>query len=139
MRKFSLTIPIKPEPKQRPSFSRKRKKAYTPKKTKDYEEKISDYFLSHVKVERFDKDVPLVVNLIFGMPIPKSTSKKKAKVMLEGAIKHTKTPDIDNLQKAVLDALNGLAWEDDSQIVKVTAEKEYAVNPYVHLYVHEAI
>ena len=59
--------------------------------------------------------------------------------MLEGAIKPTKKPDIDNMQKAVLDALNGLAWDDDSQIVKVTAEKEYAVNPYVHLYVHEAI
>ena len=115
MRKFSLTIPIKPEPKQRPGFSRKRKKAYTPKKTKDYEEKISDYFLSHVKVERFDKDVPLVVNLIFGMPIPKSTSKKRVKVMLEGAIKPTKKPDIDNMQKAVLDAMPAV---EETQFVR---------------------
>ena len=138
MKHYSLTIPITPESKQRPGFT-KFGKAYTPKKTRDYEKKISDYFSSHLNVGTFNKDVPIVVNLIFGMPIPKSTSKKRVKVMLEGAIKPTKKPDIDNMQKAVLDALNGLAWEDDSQIVKVTAEKEYAVNPYVHLYVHEAI
>lgn len=135
---YSLTIPIRPEPKQRPGFT-KFGKAYTPTKTRDYEKKISDYFTSHSRAGMFEKDVPIVVNLIFGMPIPKSTSKSKAKVMIEGAVKHTKKPDIDNMQKAVLDALNGIAWEDDSQIVKVTAEKEYAVKPYVHLYVHEAL
>ena len=71
------------------------------------------------------------------MPIPKSTPKSRKAAMLEKIIQHTKKPDLDNLQKAVLDALNGTAWEDDSQIVRITAEKKYTDDPYVYLYMNE--
>lgn len=49
---------------------------------------------------------------------------KKAK---GSKLKHcTKRPDIDNLEKAVLDGLNGVAFVDDSQIIKSSTEKLFA-------------
>ena len=58
----------------------------------------------------------------FFFKIPKSwTKKQKAEAKW-----HIKKPDIDNLQKAVKDALNGIAYRDDSQVCKVMALKQYA-------------
>lgn len=34
-------------------------------------------------------------------------------------------PDLDNTTKAVLDSLNGVAWEDDSQVQRLVVEKSY--------------
>jgi len=41
-------------------------------------------------------DCPLEINIIYFLPIPKSSSKKKRAAMLNGDIKHVKRPDIDN-------------------------------------------
>ncbi|NDD52854.1 RusA family crossover junction endodeoxyribonuclease [bacterium] len=52
---------------------------------------------------------------------------KRPKSMKPGQVKPcTKKPDLDNLYKAVADALNGIAYIDDSQIIKVVASKEYS-------------
>lgn len=136
MKSLTVWFPIEPVPKQRPNFSRS-KKAYTPKKTREYEKKIADYFKTYPNRIKFEKDIPLAINLVFGMPIPKSASKSRKEAMFEGIIKHTKRPDVDNMAKAVLDALNGLAWEDDSQIVRLSVTKEYTRDPYVYFYMYE--
>ena len=57
------------------------------------------------------------VELIFTLPRPKSLPKK--------VTHHIKKPDIDNLCKAVLDAMNGIIYKDDSQVWKLTASKCY--------------
>lgn len=141
MKSLTIWFPIKPTPKGRPRFARYGKKrfvkAYTPKKTQEYEKKIADYFKEQPQSFKFEKDIPVAVNLVFGMPIPKSTPKSHKEAMIEGIIKHTKRGDVDNLAKAVLDSLNGLAWEDDSQIVRLSITKEYAREPYVYFYMHE--
>jgi len=65
----------------------------------------------------------LELNLIFCLPIPKSISKKKR------ADLHyvTKKPDVDNLAKAVMDAINNVGiWEDDSQIAVLRVSKIYS-------------
>lgn len=136
MKSLTVWFPIEPAPKGRPRFT-KFGKTYTPKKTQDYEKKIADYFRSHPQRFKFEKDIPVAVNLVFGMPIPKNTPKSRKDAMIEGIIKHTKRPDVDNMTKAVLDALNGLAWTDDSQIVRLTVTKEYTREPYVYLYMYE--
>lgn len=136
MRPFTIYFPFEPIPKARPRFTRFGK-AYTPKRTQDYEKAIADYFKENPDVPKFEKDIPIAVNLVFGMGVPKSIPKSRTAAMLEGIIKHTKRPDLDNLQKAVLDALNGIAWEDDSQIVRITAKKEYTEHPYIYLYMYE--
>lgn len=68
----------------------------------------------------------LELNLTFCMPIPKSISKKKREQL------HyvTKKPDIDNLAKAVMDAINQVGiWEDDSQVSRLVVGKIYSDEP----------
>ena len=136
MKKFTITIPITPVPKARPRFTRYGH-TYTPKKTADYEKAIAEYWRQATHNFKYDREQALIVNLVFGMPIPKSTSKSKAEQMAQGIIRHTKKPDADNLAKAVMDALNGVAGEDDSQVVRVSIFKKYAKEPYVYIYVHD--
>ncbi len=63
------------------------------------------------------------VDLIFWMPRPKRLMRQSDPV---GAINHDCKPDIDNLIKAVLDALtNDGWWRDDCQVSQVTASKMY--------------
>ena len=73
--------------------------------------------------------MPLYLDLTFFMPIPKSTSKPKRREMLTGRISHMKKPDIDNLQKFVLDCLNEIVIRDDSQVVEIRARKVYSMKP----------
>ena len=63
--------------------------------------------------------------------IPKSWSKRKHIAANMGDIRPTTKPDWDNIGKAVCDALNGLVWKDDSQIVHATTEKYYSDDPRV--------
>lgn len=136
MKKFSISIPISPVPKARPRFTRAGK-VYTPKKTADYEKAIAEYWEQATKGFKYDREQALRVNLGFGLPMPKNTPKYKRHMMQDGTIKPTKKPDVDNLAKAVMDALNGVAWADDSQVVRTTIFKEYAENPYIYIYIHD--
>ena len=136
VKKFNITIPITPVPKARPRFTRYGH-TYTPKKTADYEKAVAEYWRQATKGFQYDREQALIVNLVFGMPIPKSTSKSKTELMANGTIRPTKKPDVDNLAKAVMDALNGVAWVDDSQVVRVSIYKEYAKEPYVYIYIHD--
>ena len=141
MKKLTITIPITPTPWQRPKTRVVKGwvQHYEPAKTKNYEKAIADYYKQSSRGFKFDKDQAVIVNMVFGMPIPKSAPKVKQVNMCKGNIRHTKRPDVDNLVKAVLDALNGVAWEDDSQIVRLSASKEYSSEPYVYLYIHESV
>lgn len=49
----------------------------------------------------------------------------------------TKKPDIDNIAKSILDALNKLAYRDDTQVVTLHMEKHYAENPRVEVEIEE--
>lgn len=77
----------------------------------------------------------LRVDLVFYFPRPKGhfgTGKNAGKLKLSAPIWHTKKPDIDNLEKAVFDALSeksgiGL-WKDDTQVVESRSLKRFAVN-----------
>jgi len=121
-----------PVAKGRPKFTR-RGHAYTPKKTKDYEEAVRLAFMAQTSEQMpvYGKDTPLVVRATFAKSVPKSYTKKRREACLSGKVLPTVKADLDNYLKGVLDALNGLAWEDDSQIVMTVAEKIYAEEPYV--------
>jgi len=74
---------------------------------------------------------PLALNLHFGIRIPTSWSKRKKADAVSGFIRPTSRPDIDNYIKAVMDAVNGQAYHDDSQVVSLAASLSYTDSPYV--------
>ena len=57
--------------------------------------------------------------------------------MLNNAISPTKKPDIDNIAKIILDALNKLAFKDDNQITKLEIEKKYGTEEKISVKVEE--
>jgi len=69
----------------------------------------------------------IAVTLRFWCPIPTGLSKRKRE-SLDGQL-CLKKPDIDNYVKLVLDALNGIAWEDDNAVASIAASKGYSFEP----------
>ena len=65
-------------------------------------------------------DGPVLVTILFRFGRPKSHS-KAARI----DDNHKQKPDLDNLTKAVLDALNGICWADDSQVCQIRASKAW--------------
>jgi len=110
--------------KERPRVNTYTCTAYTPNNTKDYENLIKQYF--KIKYPRY---VPLEnrvsVKIMAYFKIPKSTTKKDKALIEEGKLSPTKKPDIDNIVKIILDALNKMAFKDDNQITKLEIEKAY--------------
>lgn len=135
---MDFTIYINPIAKGRVRFCRVGNyvKTYTPKKTKDYEQELALKCLPY-KPPLLPLTSALKVTLSFAMPIPKSFSKKKRQAILDGTLHHTKTPDCDNIIKGVLDSLNGIFFEDDKQIVSLSAQKFYNDTPFIRIQILE--
>ena len=75
----------------------------------------------------------LGANIIAYYPIAKSSSRKKRKqsfIILSG---QRRKPDLDNIIKSILDALNKVAYHDDTQIVSLSVEKFYSDSPRVEV------
>jgi Holliday junction resolvase RusA-like endonuclease len=79
---------------------------------------------------------PLILCVTFYLPIPKSASKKKKVLMISNEIKHTKKPDVDNLLKFILDAMNNIVFVDDSQIWNITTIKKYSEESRTEIDIH---
>lgn len=75
------------------------------------------------------------VKIIFYMPYPASLSNKK-RLALEVSKCHIKKPDIDNLAKWVLDVLNEIVYDDDSQIWQLSCIKKYDDNPRTEITIY---
>lgn len=136
---IKFTVYGKPFGKQRPrvavhgGFS----KAYTPKETVAYENFVKMAYLQENGEKKLQGGIEAEIVGFF--PIPKSESKKRRLLMLEGEIPYTKKCDCDNLAKSILDSLNGIAYDDDSQIYKLSVEKKYGEVPRVEVTLKEAM
>ncbi len=64
-------------------------------------------------------DEPVMVDLVFIMPRPKSHPKTKEKP-------HTSAPDLDKLTRSILDSGTGVLWRDDAIVHRIVARKKYA-------------
>lgn len=139
MHTVSIAMPFEPVPKGRPRFSiiHGHIHTHTPPKTKAFENSVAYYYKGASNSYKFEQGTPLTVSIDFGMPIPKSATKKRKEGMLAGVICHTVKPDVDNLVKAVLDGLNGIAWHDDAQITQLNISKGYAREPHIYINIHE--
>lgn len=118
---FQAIIPLAPVAKGRPRFTRTGH-AYTPKKTRDAEELLR-WHLLRLWRGRAVITGAVTLRITFVMPLPNGVGKKKL-AELKGA-PHLKRPDKDNLEKMVMDCMNGIVLEDDSQIWRSEVQKVY--------------
>ena len=131
---FGATIGVIGEPvgKARPRFSRRSGTVYTPSATKKKEQEIEKAWRSGGYM-MFPKDVYLRVKIEAFFSIPKAFSKAKHAMAIDGILKPAKKPDADNILKLGLDALNGVAYADDKQIVECEVKKYYGEEPCVYV------
>ncbi len=133
MKSIKFSVPGQPFGKQRPKFARAGNyvKTYTPDETTSYENLVKLMFREAAKGKMFKDDDMLDVRIIAYYEIPKSTRKKKRKLMLEHKIRPAKKPDWDNIGKIVCDSLNKVAYHDDSAVVDAQVRKFYSEQPRV--------
>lgn len=138
--KVKFTIIGEPEGKGRPRFRNvgAYTKTYTPEKTVSYENLIKVEYQRQCGKAFFDKDVPLDMRVTAYYTIPKSVSEKKRALMLKHKIRPIKKPDSSNIVKAVEDALNKVAYHDDTQIVDSQCRRFYSEQPRVVVTIQEA-
>lgn len=74
-------------------------------------------------------EAPITLTVVACMAIPRSWSKKKRLMAVDGRIRPDKKPDVDNLLKFVGDSLNGIFWQDDKQITEARIVKRYSARP----------
>lgn len=120
MYKYEFEIDEKIQPMQRPRYNFKTHTTFVPSKTKKCEEKIRKAYTG----KKLDTKIYLEATLIYEIPKSK-TKKEKQRLLEEKYCSSHAYGDIDNLTKTILDALNGIAYYDDSQVVKIKVEKVY--------------
>lgn len=116
-----LKIPGAPVGKGRPRFTRTGH-PYTDSKTRDYEELARKLW----KIRGLPKTSGAVaVEITARFPVQKSCTKTERAAKLSGKLRPQIKPDADNIAKIILDALNGLAFDDDKDVIYLRAAKEY--------------
>lgn len=131
MTTVAFTVPGAPQGKGRPRLSTRGgfARAYTPAKTRSYESQIAAAAID-AGAERINGPVELCVSAFH--EIPRSWSRVKRAQAIDGTIRPTgPRDDLDNCLKAVGDALNGIAYADDGQVVEIIASRHYSAEPRV--------
>jgi Holliday junction resolvase RusA-like endonuclease len=130
---YRLIVYGEPVGQGRPRFARHGRfiQTYDPAKSKSYKEYVK-LCASQNKPET-PLEGPVSIHLDIYRPIPKSTSKKDRAQIAAGNLRPAKKPDIDNVYKAVTDALSGIWYHDDLQIVEMAAKKYYSEQPRVEI------
>ncbi len=135
---FQLIFSVEGDPigKQRPRFT-KTGRTYTPKKTSDYEGMIADKAMVAMGPVT-PLETPVAVYIYINHAIPASYSKKRKEACLN-RFERPKKPDLDNVAKAYLDAMNGIVYKDDVQVVSLHVTKRYDTIASVHVCVREEL
>ena len=135
-----LVINLEPFPSPRPRFSRKTGGAYMPKEYTLWKKRFLKEWLKYC-IEKFEVGVPFAVDLKFFIKPPKSIArvKKNQNILKAETWRVVKKPDLDNLEKSVLDSINGHAYEDDNQISDLHSCKRYSLNPRVEIEIMEDV
>lgn len=133
VKQVRFTVLGEPKGKGRPRFSTQTGRAFTPKQTVNYETLVHTEYVVQCKGFRFPDDAMLDMRILAYYSVPRSASKKRRALMLEGKIRPTKKPDMDNVMKVVADSLNQVAYRDDTQIVDAQCRKFYSEKPRIEV------
>lgn len=132
-------VPGAPVGKGRPRAGRSfggHVRMYTPERTVNYESTVA-LFAAQAMAGRPLIAGPVKLGLNIELAIPASWSKKKQAAALAGTVRPCVKPDVDNVAKIFGDALNGVVWKDDTQIVLLVASKAYSDTPRVQVFVEQ--
>ena len=130
MEPIELVVEGKPYSKARPRFFHKGSfvGTYKPAKEAEAESRFSELarvgLLEQGVAEPLEADVALRVVCEFEFEMPHSWSATKK--FAHSGRPHLGKPDVDNLLKFAMDALNGVAWKDDKQVSLVAASKRWS-------------
>jgi Holliday junction resolvase RusA-like endonuclease len=108
---------------------------YDPKKSKDYKSYVAGYARQAYSWSPIKGAVKLSVDVY--RRIPKSFNKKQREEAVEKRLLPITKPDTDNYLKAIKDALNGIAYIDDAQVVDDNVRKFYGEEPRVEITIWE--
>ena len=117
--------------KQRPRVVKRGRyvRTYTPEKTVTYEAHVRECYWNQIGDRMLRGAVKARIACYFAPP--KSITKKVYGRIVVGEELYTKMPDCDNIAKVVCDALNGVAYADDKQIVACSVKKVYGQFPMI--------
>ena len=125
---FVFGVPVG-QPRPRARRFKDRVIIYDPKTAKPWREAVANTLREMVDSPL---EGPLELTMTFAFPRPKShygTGKNSDRIKGSSPIYHTQKPDIDNVLKSSLDAMNDVLFEDDRQVVQVNAQKTWADLP----------
>ena len=132
MQSIYFVVYGKPQGKARPRLTRDGH-AYTPKSTRMYETHIRNTFRretlgAYDLTPAFPAGTPVRLTVRVFHAMPASASRIRKQEMLDGTAPCTRKPDLDNVLKVVADALNGWAYEDDSQLTHIRASRAWSTD-----------
>lgn len=110
--------------------------AYDPPKCKAYKEQVA--IIARAAMRGLSPSQgPIDCRVKVFRCIPKSWSRAKREAAQSGKLLPTSRPDADNYLKGIMDGLTGIAWVDDSQVIRVTCEKSYSEQPRAVIEIEE--
>ena len=105
---------------------------YKPKETRNYLTSVAQsYWTKANDVPPTDEPVAVSIRAYFAMP--KSYPKEMRSLEVAESVPQCVKPDADNIAKSVCDGLKGVAWRDDSQVMRLTVAKKYSDRPRVEV------
>ena len=132
---ISFTIPGTPVPQGRPRFNSITKKTYYDDKTTAYRDLVKRCAIKAQNGrDSLTGALAMIVDCTF--PVPVSWPKKRKEKALSGKW-HILRPDASNILKGIEDSLNGIVYDDDSQIVVSMCFKKYGAEPEAKVTVFE--
>lgn len=138
MTELLIMIPGEPCAQGRPRFSTAGGfvKAYDPDKSRNYKAYVKMCAIKSMQEQGWTlTEKALSIEIRAFMSIPSSKSKKFKQAAIVGIERPTKKPDVDNVFKILTDALSGIAYKDDKQIVSAFISKYYADEPRVDIFI----
>lgn len=130
---ISFTIPGNPVAQGRPRASIQRGKIHMrdPDKSRAYKQHVA--LVARQNAPKKPIEAPVSVIIRIHRPIPASMTKKLREAVKQGIHRPIVKPDCSNIAKGIEDAMNGIIYKDDSQIVDLTINKYYSDNPRVEV------
>lgn len=135
----SVTIRMPGEPVACARARVTRHGTYTPKETREFQTALRLTAMAAMRQAdlRMFEDTPVVVWLTVNRSVPTSWSERRRQLALDGLLRPTPRPDLDNYIKAVWDALKGVVWKDDSLVCSEHSAKWYSATPGITITISE--